>query len=145
MRGAQVFVRGEAKIISTADYPLGECSHCPFVVVAPLQDSKEEGEAGSDAPPVEPGSRKFVSLSGGHTLRALRLLSSSPGPTSEAHTNPSSSTGDRDFYPASQCSDVEADELDHSDALDAAGLKDDGGPDAEQFLDRRRGARASTT
>ena len=36
-------------------------------------------------------------------------------------------------------------ELDHGDALDAAGLEDDGGPAAEQFLDRRRGARAGWT
>ena len=36
-------------------------------------------------------------------------------------------------------------ELDHGDALDAAGHADDGGAGAEQFLDRRRAARASTT
>ena len=34
--------------------------------------------------------------------------------------------------------------LDHDDALDAVGHADDGGADAEQFLDRRRAARAST-
>ena len=125
----------------------------------------------------------YVVIKGNHLLLASQALvseskkrrghrrtTSSPGSSSEAHTYPSSSIGDRDFYPASQGSDVETDaavfdlisdprcehhreqktenlylELDHDDALDAAGLKDDGGPDAEQFLDRRRGARASTT
>ena len=102
--------------------------------------------------------------------RGHRKTTSSPGSTSEAHTNPSSSTGDRDFYPASQGSDVETDaavfdpipdphcehhreqktvnlhlESDHDDALDTAGHADDGGPAAEHFFDTRRAARASTT
>ena len=38
-----------------------------------------------------------------------RRTTSSPGLTSEAHTDPSSSTGDRDFYPASQGPVVETD------------------------------------
>ena len=38
---AQVFVRGPPEIICTADNPSGECSHCPFVVVAPLPEGEE--------------------------------------------------------------------------------------------------------
>ena len=41
--------------------------------------------------------------------RGNRITTSSPGSSSEAHTNPISSTVDRDFYPASQGLDVEAD------------------------------------
>ena len=46
---AQGFVRGEAEMICTADYPLGECSHCPFAVVAPARGSTSEANPSSSS------------------------------------------------------------------------------------------------
>ena len=46
---AQVFVRGEAEMICTADYPLGECSHCPFAVVASAPGSTSEANPSSSS------------------------------------------------------------------------------------------------
>ena len=46
---AQGFVRGEAEMICTADYPLGECSHCPFAVVASAPGSTSEANPSSSS------------------------------------------------------------------------------------------------
>ena len=43
------FERGEAEMLCTGDYPLGECSHCPFAVVASAPGSTSEANPSSSS------------------------------------------------------------------------------------------------
>jgi len=43
------FVRGEARIVPTADFPQGECSHCPYVVVPSAPGSTPEANPSSSS------------------------------------------------------------------------------------------------
>ena len=105
-----VFVRGGAKMICSLDHPLGECSHCPFVVRAPPGGSEEETDAATAN--LSKGDEFLAGEGGGHeaTSPEMELVSEddTSGSTDDEHDGPRPGQGSAEkasagFNPPPRC------------------------------------------